>query len=295
MRALMQLNDLPNPNLIFVGQALAIPNTATVAKPGWVIDPPTARQGGTVLAQVSRPGIVSVSGTFNGKAIPFIRAAGYWYTLVGVSRCAKIGSVPLTITLTDAAGQSATESTTLNIASTAFDVQTVKLAASHYAILNNRALVKDVAAQLAAIVNRYTPARWWSGAFRQPVYGSITSAFGSRRSYNGGPVGACGHEGTDFNTDAGLAVYAPARGKVVFAALTQVRGNLVVIDHGIGVFSAYYHLAEINVRVDQVIEPGTLIGKIGSTGLSTGPHLHWSMWVNGEYVDPMEWTRRVLP
>lgn len=295
MRELMRLNDLPNPNLVYVGQALAIPDTATLVKPGLIVEPASAKQGGTLVIQVANPDAVVVSGTFNGKAIAFTRAVGYWYALVGISRCAKIGNAPLTIKITNVAGQSTTETTTVNVESTAFIVQAINLPPAASAILSNRDLINDEAAQLAAIVNRYTSTRLWSGAFRQPVYSTITSAFGTQRSYNGGPVGACGHEGTDFNTAAGLAVYAPARGRVVFAALTQVRGNLIVIDHGIGVFSAYYHLAEINMQAGKVVEPGALIGKIGSTGLSTGPHLHWSMWVNGEYVDPMEWTRRVLP
>lgn len=295
MRALQQLNDLPNPNLIYVGQSLAIPNSASVAKPGLIIEPAAARQGGTLLIQVARSDASAITGTFNGKQLTFTRAAGYWYALAGVSRCAKIGAVPLSVTVTNFAGQSTMESVNVNIGTTAFVVQTITLPPAVSRILSNQELINREAAQLAAIVNKYSPTRLWSGAWRQPVYGTITSMFGTRRSYNGGAVGACGHEGTDFSTDGGLAVSAPARGKVVFAGLTQVRGNLVVIDHGIGVFSAYYHLAEISATVDQIVQPGTLIGKIGSTGLSTGPHLHWSMWVNGEYVDPMEWTRRVLP
>lgn len=295
MRALQQLNDLPNPNLIYAGQSLAIPNSASVAKPGLIIEPAAARQGGTLLIKVARSDVSAIAGTFNGKKLTFTRAAGYWYALAGVSRCAKTGAVPLSITTTNFAGQSTTESANVNIGTTAFVVQSITLPPAVSGILSNQELVNREAAQLAAIVNRYTPTRLWSGAWRQPVYGAITSMFGTRRSYNGGAVGACGHEGTDFNTAGGLAVSAPARGKVVFAGLTQVRGNLVVIDHGIGVFSAYYHLAEIDVALDQIVQPGTLIGKIGSTGLSTGPHLHWSMWVNGEYVDPMEWTRRVMP
>jgi murein DD-endopeptidase MepM/ murein hydrolase activator NlpD len=127
------------------------------------------------------------------------------------------------------------------------------------------------------------------------LYGNITEFFGTRRSYNGGPVGACGHEGTDFGVPGGTPIFAPARGRVVFAGLTQVRGNLTVIDHGLGVFSAYYHQSAIDVQAGQMVEPGQLIGKVGTTGLSTGNHLHWSMWANGEYVDPLEWTRRVLP
>lgn len=295
IRALEQLNDLPNPNLISAGQALAIPTSATVAKPGLILDPPTARQGGTLLIRVARPDLASVAGMFNGEKIAFIRAAGYWYALVGISRCAKIGSAPLSITTTDATGKSSTDAISVSIAATAFPVDAITLPPSKVTILQDQALIQREAAQLAAIVAQATPTRLWSGAFQQPLSGRITENFGTRRSYNGGPVGACGHEGTDFGMAAGSPIYAPARGRVVFAGLTQVRGNMTVLDHGLGVFSAYYHQLEINVQVGQMVEPGTLIGKVGTTGLSTGNHLHWSMWVNGEYVDPMEWTRRIVP
>jgi|OpeIllAssembly_1097287.scaffolds.fasta_scaffold12798_2 murein DD-endopeptidase MepM/ murein hydrolase activator NlpD len=295
MRALMQLNDLPNPNLISIGQPLAIPASATVAKPGLLIDPPAARQGGTLLIETTRPDIASISGTFNGAKLTFARASGYWYALTGISRCAKVGNASLTITTTNSAGQASTETAAVDIASTAFVVQALTLPPSVSAILSDQASINREAAQLATIVRNYSPARLWSGVFRQPVYGAISSMFGTRRSYNEGPVAACGHEGTDFAMPGGTPIYAPARGKVVFAGLTQVRGNLTVIDHGVGVFSAYYHQSEIDVKVGQMVEPGMLLGKIGTTGLSTGNHLHWSMWVNGEYIDPMEWTKRIFP
>ncbi len=295
LRELMQLNDLPNPNLIRVGDSLAIPTSASVSKPGLILDPPSARQGGTLMIKVARPALTLVSGSFNGKPITFTRAAGYWYALVGISRCAKLGNTPLTLTMLDIQGQSSSDSTNVNIASTAFPITAINLPPAKVAILQDTALINREAAELAAIVKNYTPTRLWSGAFRQPIYGTLSEFFGTRRSYNGGPVGACGHEGVDFAMPGGTPIYAPARGQVVFAGLTQVRGNLTVIDHGLGVFSAYYHQSEINVTVGQMVQPGTLIGKVGTTGLSTGNHLHWSMWVNGEYVDPLEWTRRALP
>ena len=108
-------------------------------------------------------------------------------------------------------------------------------------------------------------------------------------------MGACGHEGIDFAVDAGTPIYSDARGRVVFAGLTQVRGNMVVVDHGLGVFTAYYHQSQMAVQPGQMVEAGDLIGRVGTTGLSTGNHLHWSLFVHGDYVDPMEWTRRVLP
>lgn len=294
VRALAQLNDLANPNMIAPGQALAIPPNADVVKPGLLIEPPTAQQGGTVLIRVAQPDSVSVTGTFNGKPLTFIPGTGYSYALVGISRCAKTGPALLAVTWTDSFGASSVETATVTIEATAFVVQKLKLPTGKGALLDS-ALQTREAAQLAALVTKLTPTRFWSGAWRQPLYGPISSAFGTRRSYNGGPVGVCGHEGTDFDVDANTPIYAPARGRVVFAGATQVRGNMTVIDHGVGVFSAYYHQAAIDVQVGQMVEPGMLIGKVGTTGLSTGPHLHWSVFVNGEYVDPLEWTRRVMP
>ncbi len=293
-RAIEDWNGIPNANLISVGQALAIPGNTSLVKPGLVVDPPVARQGGTLLIQVSRPGLASVSGTFGGEKITFTRGAGYFYGLVGISRCAKLGNAVIRLTETDTNGEASTDSETVTIEATAFLVQKLTLTPGVAALLDP-ALVKKEAEQLAALVSPFTPARLWSGTFRQPLVGTITSYFGHRRSYNGGPVGACGHEGVDFGVPTGTAIRSDARGRVVFAGLTKVRGNMVVVDHGIGVYSAYYHQSEINVQVGQMVNAGDLIGKVGSTGLSTGSHLHWSMFVDGEYVDPMEWTRRVLP
>ncbi|MDE3089287.1 MAG: LysM peptidoglycan-binding domain-containing protein [Chloroflexota bacterium] len=295
LRALSDLNGIPNPNLISVGEGLTIPADPSVVRPGLIVDPPVARQGGTLLIQVARPELAAVTGKFNGATIPFARAGIYFYALVGISRCAKLGNYPLALTETDDAGKVAAESATINVGATAFPIDAITLPPGKLGILEDTALVKRESDQLAAIVARYTPTRLWNGVFRQPVYTTITENFGTRRSYNGGPVSACGHEGTDFGMPTGSPIYAPARGRIVFAGLTEVRGNMTVIDHGVGVYSAYYHQSEIDVQVGQMVEPGTPLGKVGSTGLSTGPHLHWSMWANGEYVDPLEWTRRMLP
>lgn len=294
-RALADLNDIHNLNLIEVGDALAIPNSSTLVTPGLVLDPPAAHQGGTVMIKVTQPDLVSVSAKVNGETIPFTHTAGYFYGLVGFSRCAKVGSVPLTVTETDATGKTTSASAKITVAATAFPVQSVTIPPGKEALLDP-ALVKKESDELNAIVGQYTPVRLWSGPFRMPVSGGIVSSyFGTRRSYNDGPVGACGHEGMDIALDGGIPIYADARGRVVFAGLTQVRGNMVVLDHGLGVFSAFFHQSEMDVKVGQMLEAGDLIGKVGTTGLSTGTHLHWSIWVNGVYVDPVEWTKTLVP
>jgi murein DD-endopeptidase MepM/ murein hydrolase activator NlpD len=116
----------------------------------------------------------------------------------------------------------------------------------------------------------------------------VTGYFGEQRSFNGGPVQGH-HGGTDLGADAGTPIYATNGGVVVMSGLYLVRGNLVVIDHGGGVFSLYGHMSERAVAAGDAVAKGQVIGYVGSTGLSTGPHLHWEMSVFGVLVDGLRW------
>ncbi|MFZ0545003.1 MAG: M23 family metallopeptidase, partial [Candidatus Promineifilaceae bacterium] len=106
--------------------------------------------------------------------------------------------------------------------------------------------------------------------------------------YNGGPYTTY-HEGVDFSAFGGTPVYAPAAGTVVIAERLDVRGGAVIIDHGLGVYSGFYHMSEVIAQTGQIVAPGDLIGKVGSTGLSTGNHLHWDLLVSGIWVDALAW------
>jgi murein DD-endopeptidase MepM/ murein hydrolase activator NlpD len=90
-------------------------------------------------------------------------------------------------------------------------------------------------------------------------------------------------------------VAAPARGVVVFEGKEPARGNVLVLDHGAGVYSTYAHLDRFEVEPGQDVAPGQTLARVGSTGFSTGPHLHWELWVAGSNVDPIDWTRRSYP
>lgn len=123
----------------------------------------------------------------------------------------------------------------------------------------------------------------------------LTSApYGQRRSYNGGPVSGF-HAGQDFAAPQGVPVIAPAAGTVVLSEPLQVRGNAVLIDHGGGVFSGYWHLTDSAVSAGQAVQAGDLLGHVGTTGLSTGNHLHWELRVNGFAVDPLQWLTTRFP
>ena len=118
-----------------------------------------------------------------------------------------------------------------------------------------------------------------------PNYKRISSRFGSRRILNN--VKKQGHSGTDLAAPIGTPVIAPAPGKVVFIHPDMfLTGKTILIDHGFGVFSSYSHLNSINVKLNQIVKSGDLLGSIGQTGRATGPHLHFTITWYGVRVNP---------
>ena len=142
------------------------------------------------------------------------------------------------------------------------------------------------------------PEKYWQGLFSPPVSAELKdcwpSLFGNRRSFNGSAY-TYFHSGLDFCGQVGTPIYAPAAGKVVYTGTLTVRGNVTVIDHGWGIYTAYAHQSEIQVQVGEMVTPGQLIGLGGQTGRVTGPHLHWEVWVGGVQVDALEWLKNVYP
>lgn len=149
--------------------------------------------------------------------------------------------------------------------------------------------VKQETARLVEICQNQSVTSLSPEIWKRPLASDrITTIFGIRRSYNGGPYRSY-HEGLDYGAPAGMPVYAPAAGKVALAEALFVRGNSVVINHGLGVCSGYWHLSRSVVKPGQQVNAGTLLGYVGSTGLSTGPHLHFEVRVHGVPTNPMPW------
>jgi murein DD-endopeptidase MepM/ murein hydrolase activator NlpD len=150
--------------------------------------------------------------------------------------------------------------------------------------------------QLFEIASHVTNRDYWEGNFTDPVdEPCIRSPYGSIRSYNNGPYDSF-HTGIDFGICAdNLNIYAAGSGKVVYAGEWFVRGNSVVIDHGWGIYTGYWHQENIAVQVGDIVQQGQIIGTIGSTGRSTGAHLHWEVLVNDVQVDPTQWLDLSIP
>ena len=138
-----------------------------------------------------------------------------------------------------------------------------------------------------------TPQKFWQGSFVRPNAERVSTGFGIRRYYNNVFAKDYYHKGVDYAGDYGSPVVAPAAGKIRLVGKESegfhVHGNIVGLDHGQGVLSVFMHLQDINVTEGMMVKAGQQIGTIGSTGASTGPHLHWGLYVNQVAVDPVPW------
>jgi len=143
-------------------------------------------------------------------------------------------------------------------------------------------------AQINAARRSASDAQGWRQPFLWPVTGRISTLFGSQRIYKNGEAGAY-HSGIDIARPAGTLVVAPADGIVTLAAdhPFTLEGNLLMIDHGMGLNSAFMHLSQIDVRPGEAIRRGQVIGRVGMTGRATGPHLHWSLKWREARIDPL--------
>jgi murein DD-endopeptidase MepM/ murein hydrolase activator NlpD len=262
------------------------------------VEPPTVAEGHTLLVRAALPKGGKVTGKLDNQPLTFVRAGANseeGHAVAGVQALGAIGPHRLTLTLTDARGRSRVVTRTVQVKAWSFPTERLELDDETSELLDP-AIVDRELRQINEIFAGRSPRALWSGPFRLPLAGSpvVTAPFGQRRAYNNGPVSTF-HGGTDFRAAAGSSVLAAAGGRVVLATRLQVRGNAIIIDHGLGVFSMYAHLSSFKVKKGDTVKSGQVIGPSGNTGLSTGPHLHWELHVSGPAVDPFEWTRRAFP
>ncbi len=264
--------------------------------PEVTLDPPAIGQGETAILRVKQPGAASGSVRLLGQRVPlFATADGLLWCVVGAGLLEPLGPATAMIETRDAAGR------TLSVVDLPFEVTMVERPVDYLtaspevtAVLTPEAAEIEAALRASEQFNLFQARPRWIGPLRVPVDRYIqTTAFGQGRSINGGPVGGQ-HSGVDLAADAGTPIHAAAGGRVAWVGAMPIRGNSVLIDHGAGVVTGYHHLQEFAVSAGQVVEPGDVIAKMGSTGFSTGPHLHWEMTIYGVNVDPMTWTKRAF-
>ena len=257
------------------------------------VTPDTVTQGQTTSIAVSLDGATAVRGLVAGSALPFVRAGAAWRSLAGVPVLARPGRLLVRVEADLPDGRTVVRDASINVRDARYPRETINLPQevqdrldnNHDAIVKERELVN-------AIWPKITAERMWSGRFILPVQGRVSSRFGTLRSYNGGPFDSF-HEGLDIANVTGTPIVAPARGRVVLAESDLiVRGGAVILDHGQGVYTAFWHQSAVLVKVGDIVEQGQVIGRVGAKGMVTGPHLHWDVRIGATNVDPLEWVER---
>jgi hypothetical protein len=144
-----------------------------------------------------------------------------------------------------------------------------------------------------AIFASITPEKHWNGFFVPPVPGSVISVFGKRNIYNGQQRSP--HTGVDFRGSTGTPIKAPNAGRIVLAAELFYSGNTIIVDHGLGLYSYFGHLSALTVKEGDQVKRNDVIGRVGSTGLATGPHLHWTVRLVETRIDPLSLLKILHP
>lgn len=311
-------NNLDSPAALLPGQRVRIPGdsaravatggvnklgdtisvtTGTLPLPFLDLDvgPLPVLTGHTVRVRVNLAEATTVRGVFQDEVLRFATEEDALYALVGIHALAEPGLYTLALLGTDAQRNEVYVTRTLTVASGNYGYEEIILSDDRDAVLDPQAMAAE-RARLAEVKTVFNPHRYWEGLFSRPLTTELTSLFGTSRLYKSPSYQFYGyHEGNDFGGQIGTPVYAPAAGVVVLAEPLFVRGNAVVVDHGWGVYTGYWHLSEIQVAVGQRVKPGDQIALVGHTGLSTGAHLHWDFWVNGTNVDALQWTEDRFP
>ncbi|MDX1921161.1 MAG: M23 family metallopeptidase [Candidatus Caenarcaniphilales bacterium] len=299
---------LKNFLLFFFGFLLALPSISAV----W-LRPSSIKQGEIIVVtglyhqfgqSISFLGDCKLE--FNNKDFPFYREVVNYEEfknsggISGYQFIARIATTPLTkVGKTDVvlACPNGKEAFNVQILAENFPVQNIQLTDSKNSL--QKTDKEDLAIKNA--INTSSPYRLWDPVKQwvAPNTARRSAAYGLRRTYNGKLAENYFHKGIDFAAFTGGAIVAPAKGKVALVGIEKdgfaVHGNCIFIDHGQGVVSAYLHLSEVLVKQGQEIQAGQLIGKVGDTGIATGPHLHFGIYVNGENVSPEPWLKFPIP
>ncbi len=279
--------------LVLLGVALASLASAQPPRLAVEVTTRTPKQGSVVpIAIRSDRALASLTLTQAGRLVPVELAEGglLGRALLAIDMDTPIGDLVLRLEATAADGGLAPVVYSLAVASGKFEVQRLTVKRGYVELPPE--VLEQVKADQAAVARTWAsgdPQRRWRGPFLQPVEGQPSDNFGVRRVFNGEPRAP--HNGVDFGAPTGAPVVAPADARVALAGDLYFSGGTIILDHGAELFTTYFHLSRLDVVVGDLVRPGQAIGAVGSTGRSTGAHLHWGTRLNGARVNPLDLLR----
>jgi murein DD-endopeptidase MepM/ murein hydrolase activator NlpD len=291
------------PDLVTIaetGPAGATAASASIPAPDIQLSTTSVPQGGAFAVEMRSPNVAAASARFNGHDYPMVSDGSAWFALLGVGQ--PVGSVnvlatgdyPVDVTYQFADSRTVhAERLTVTVTATDFPVDAISVSEEEAGLLDPE-LEASEAAKLREAYSAFTPVRLWQDAFSPPAVGATTTVFGARRSYQGGPADGS-HAGIDIAVPFGTRVSASATGRVAWVGELPDRGRGVIVNHGLGVFTGYFHLSQILSQPGQLVNKGDQLGLAGSTGLSTGPHIHWEVVIAETNVDGLLFSKLNLP
>ena len=251
--------------------------------------PKTLKPGDVCLIRASSSASFgTIHGEFRGKRFPMTSGArrGSYDGLLGIDMDVPSGAYQLKVTGADEAERIYTRVLVMKVGKADFGRQALSLPSSMVDLdLQTMERVEKEEARLKVLFQGHRKEKIWKGPFARPVPGECSTTFGLRRIINGQTKSP--HTGVDLRAEKGASILASNDGIVVLVDHLFFSGKSVILDHGWGTYSMYFHLSETLVREGERVEKGAVFGRVGSTGRSQGPHLHWGIRIDGARVDPL--------
>jgi murein DD-endopeptidase MepM/ murein hydrolase activator NlpD len=244
--------------------------------------PRTAAVPGGVARVALGGGAMAPRAKLDDRPVLVMREGDAWHALVGIPLDTKPGA---RLWLGAARADGTTERLALDVAPVKYAEQHLKVPQSKVDLSpEDLARYQRERAHLDGVLRTFSATPPATLEMTQPVPGRRSSSFGLRRFFNGQPRSP--HNGMDIAAVTGTPVVAALTGKVIDAGDYFFPGRTVIIDHGQGLLTLYAHLSAIEARTGEALRTGAAVGKVGATGRVTGPHLHFTVYLNGAAVDP---------
>jgi murein DD-endopeptidase MepM/ murein hydrolase activator NlpD len=228
----------------------------------------------------------TIEGAVAGQSLTFFPYGGGQAAVVGLDLETRAGTQPWRIGVIDGGREPQAVRGTVKVRARQFAVQRLTLPAAMVDLdpeTERRAV--DESGRLRSLYRTITAERLWRGRFTRPVAGvEPGTGFGSRRIINGKP--RMPHSGIDYAAPTGTPVVAANSGRVALIGDFFFPGRLVVLDHGLGLYTLYFHLHTVDVTEGAMVDRGQPVGTVGATGRATGPHLHFGAQVGTARIDP---------
>ncbi len=232
--------------------------------------------GGVAVIELGT-GAQAPKASYQGKPVLVVKEQDTWRAIVGIPLTVKPGPQQIS---------SGGRDLNFTVGSKKYPEQRITLKNKRQ-VNPNPADIKRIDNELAVQIKAYrtfSPTTPSNLLLDKPVNGPLSSKFGVRRFFNGEERNP--HAGLDFAVPAGTPIKTPAAGKVILIGNYFFNGNTVFVDHGQGFISMFCHMSKIDTKVGQQLARVDVVGKVGSTGRATGPHMHWNVSLNDARVDP---------